>query len=80
MPSLTIKNLPAGLYERLKVAAERGHRSLNSEVIHRLEQSVGRAPVDAEALLARVRAVRERGSLPYLTDDALREARDEGRA
>lgn len=80
MPSLTIKNLPAGLYERLKGAAERGHRSLNSEVIHRLEQSVGTQPLDADAMLARVRAVRERNRVPYLTDEALRGARDEGRA
>jgi hypothetical protein len=36
--------------------------------------------VDVEAQLERVRAVRERVRLPYLTDDELRAARGEGRA
>jgi hypothetical protein len=37
-------------------------------------------PVDADALLARARAVRERAALPYLTSDELRAMRDAGRA
>lgn len=45
----------------------------------RLERSLGAAPVDTDVLLGRARAVRERAALPYLTDDALRAARDEGR-
>ena len=80
MPNLTIKNLPNDLYLRLKEAAERGRRSLNSEVLHRLEQSVGSEPLDVDDLLAEVRAVRERNRVPYLTEDALRAARDGGRA
>lgn len=80
MPSLTIKNVPRALYDALKGSAEERHRSLNSEVIHRLEQSVGISPSDPRALLARIRAVRERAELPYLTDDALRRAREDGRA
>lgn len=79
MPSLTIKNVPARLYHRLKEAAARERRSLNSEVIHRLEQSVGATPIDVEGLLAKARELRERNRLPYLTDEALRAARDEGR-
>ena len=80
MASLTIKNVPEPLYRRLKETAQRSRRSLNSEIIHRLERSLGVAPVDTDALLARTRAVRERGDLPYLTDRELREKRDEGRA
>lgn len=80
MANVTIKNIPDPLHERLKEAAARSRRSLNAEVILRLEQSLGTRPVDAEALLARVRAVRESAPLPYLTDEALRRAREEGRA
>ena len=80
MTNLTIKNIPQGLYQRLKSSAEAGRRSLNGEVIHRLEQSVGTAPSDGEALVAEIRVVRERPVLPYLTDEALRRAREEGRA
>ncbi len=69
MPNLTIKNIPAELLHRLKHGAEAGRRSLNSEVIHRLELSIGRSPIDVEAFLEELRAVRERPRLPYLTDD-----------
>jgi antitoxin FitA len=79
MVNFTIKGIPAPLYERLKSAAARNRRSINGEVIARLERSLGTAPVDADALLARARAVRETAPLPYLTDHALRSARDEGR-
>lgn len=79
MASITLKNIPDAIYERLKAAAARNRRSLNGEAIARLERSLGLAPVDADALLARARSVRERRPLPYLTDEALRSARDEGR-
>jgi plasmid stability protein len=80
MTNLTIKNLPRGLYERFKARAERNRRSLNSEVIHCLEQAAGTAPIDIEATLASIRAVRERARLPYLTEAELRAAREDGRA
>lgn len=76
--NLTLKNIPETLYHRLEQLATSNRRSLNSEVIHRLERSLGAAPVDADALLARAR--RGRKPAPYLTDEALRMARDEGRA
>ncbi|MDZ7780221.1 MAG: Arc family DNA-binding protein [Gemmatimonadota bacterium] len=76
MTNLTIKNLPQPLYERLKERAARNRRSLNSEVIHALERATGSVPVDAEALLARVRAGRP--LLPYRTTDELRALRDAG--
>ncbi|MGE0158642.1 MAG: Arc family DNA-binding protein [Gemmatimonadales bacterium] len=79
MPNLTLKNIPADLLERLKASAEVGRRSLNSEVIHRLEASIGRSPADVEALLAELRDVRERRRLPYLADQAARATRDAAR-
>ncbi len=80
MPSLTIKNIPDALHKKLKERADRNRRSLNSEVIHRLERSLGATAVDPESFLVRARAVREGADLPYLTQAALRAARDEGRA
>ncbi len=78
--NLILKNMPDPLYLRLKEVAARNRRSLNSEVIHRLERSLGMSPVATDELLVRTRVVRERAQLPYLTDQALRAARDEGRA
>ncbi len=79
MADLTIKNLPDEVHQRLKEVAARNWRSLNSEITHRLEGSLGVGPLDPERLLARARAVRERQSLPYLTDEDLRVARESGR-
>ncbi len=41
MAILNIKNLPDGLYERLKVRAKQQHRSVAQEVTHILEQVLG---------------------------------------
>jgi len=80
MSTLTIKRLPEELREALREAADRNHRSLNSEVIHRLEQSLGRTPMQPEELVARARVLRERVHLPYRTAAQLRALREEGRA
>ncbi|MEN3941425.1 Arc family DNA-binding protein [Prosthecobacter sp. SYSU 5D2] len=39
MTAFTLKSLPETLIESLRSAAERAHRSLNKEIIHRLERS-----------------------------------------
>jgi len=80
MANITLKNVPDGLYQQLKAVAAEGRRSLNSEIILRLERSVGAAPVEPEALLPRIRAVRERLQVPYLTGAELDAAKEEGRA
>jgi Arc-like DNA binding domain len=79
MASLTIKGIPDELLEDLRQSAEFNRRSINSEVLLRLERSVGRAPIDPEEFIARARARRERLQLPHLTEDALNGAKAEGR-
>lgn len=59
MPTtLTLKNVPDDVYERLKASAEAHRRSLNSEAIVCLESVLlpGRIPVSER--LARARALR----------------------
>lgn len=80
MSNLTIKSVPEDLHEALRAAAERNHRSLNSEVIHRLERSLALRPADHDDLLGQARVLRERARLPYLTDAELKAAREDGRA
>lgn len=75
MPTLTIKNIPDDLYDRLKESAEEHRRSLNSEIIVCLERALASHRLDPEALLARADALRERAALSPLTDDRLTEAR-----
>lgn len=63
MPTtLTLKNIPDEVYERLKASAEAHRRSLNSEAITCLESVLLSGHVAAEERLARARALRD--SLP----------------
>lgn len=60
MPTtLTLKNIPDAVYERLKAAAEAHRRSLNSEAIVCLENALLPSAVAPEARLARARQLRE---------------------
>jgi antitoxin FitA len=45
MASITLKNIPDPVYERLKAGAGRNRRNTNAEVIARLERSLGTAAV-----------------------------------
>jgi antitoxin FitA len=59
MPTtLTLKNIPDEVYERLKFAAERHRRSLNSEAIVCLEAVLVPGKVKPSERLARARELR----------------------
>jgi antitoxin FitA len=60
--TLTLKNIPDEICDRLKASAEMHRRSLNSEAIVCLESVLLPARLPASALLARPRALRS--SLP----------------
>ena len=64
MPSITIKDVPPVLHERLKDAASRHRRSLQNEIVACLERYVDRLPRPKAELLAEAAALRER--LPRL--------------
>ena len=49
MHHLTLKNIPTDLHARLKESAERNRRSLNSEILARLETQFAAPTVDREA-------------------------------
>lgn len=60
MPTnLTLKNIPDGVYERLKASAERHRRSLNSEAIVCLESVLLPSKISTSERLARARALRD---------------------
>ena len=66
MPTtLTLKNIPDAVYERLKAAAEQHRRSLNSEAIVCLESVLMPSRVAPMERLARARELR--ASLPQNT-------------
>ena len=80
MLSITLKKIPQELYDRLKLAAEQNHRSLNSEIIACLEQAVFSQPVDVEETLRRARLLREKTAAYQITDDEFTLAKQDGRA
>jgi antitoxin FitA len=61
MPTtLTLKGVPDEVYERLKQSATINHRSLNSEIIARLEAQVLPHRTSAQEHLAAIRAASAR--------------------
>ena len=80
MPTnLTLKGVPDEVYDRLKTSASVNHRSLNSEIIARLEAQVLPRRTAAEQLAA-IRAARARLAKQDFDHDAIDAAKREGRA
>ena len=79
MPDLALRGISSELHQALKRAAEGNHRSLNGEILARLEASVWTSTVNVDTLLARIKERRKRSSLPQLDGDELRVLKQAGR-
>ncbi len=79
MTTITLKNIPDDLHQRLKERAASHHRSLNSEILAALEILTRNEPFDAQAYLTRVRRLRPAGH-ERLTLKDFEGLRNEGRA
>jgi hypothetical protein len=79
MPTITVKNIPADLYERLKQSAEVNHRSINSEIIVCIERAVRSRKINPETVLARAHKLREKTLDHPITDDDFTQAKVIGR-
>lgn len=79
MATLTIKNLPADLYERLKQSTAQDRRSINNQVIVYLQRALHSPKIDTDAVLAEARVLRQKTSHSLLTDRDLAQAKQEGR-
>lgn len=78
MLNLTLKNLPPDLHARLKASAVANRRSLNREILARLEAQLEAPPVDVAAeLLALEEFV---ASLPRVDHGRVGQYRSAGRA
>jgi F420-0:gamma-glutamyl ligase-like protein len=56
MLTLTLQNIPKELHAKLRASAEKNRRSLNSEILARLEADFAAPVVDAEAKARELRA------------------------
>lgn len=79
MPDVLVRGLPEDLHHELREAAGRNRRSVNAEILARLEASLGHRRIDVDALVARVRERQGRLKLPELDDATLRTLKEEGR-
>ena len=78
--NVTLKGIPDVLYQQLKEEATSARRSLNSEIIHRLQASVRAPRIDAEVYLVELAALQSRLRISRLTDELLEAAKADGRA
>ena len=79
MVTVTIKNIPEQVYERLKAQAKSNHRSINGEILSILEQAISLPPIDVQATLERARKVRELTANYTVTADEIEKMINEGR-
>ena len=82
MPSVTVRDLPPELHEALKESAQH-RRSLNAEIIYRLEQSVGptRRPSVEEIRRSNeeFHEILRRKGVPPITDEEITRYKRQGR-
>lgn len=78
MPTLTVRDIPQDLYERLRERASDNRRSMSSEIVVLLERTLQPQLLDPEALIAEAEAFQARFSkpLPDLTTEAKRAGRN----
>ena len=77
--TITVKNIPPGLYRDLKESAARHRRSINREIIALIEERLEPRVVSPETQLAAARALREKTRKIFITDEFINRAKREGR-
>lgn len=80
MPTtITVKNIPQDLYDKLKNRALRNHRSVNREIISIFEKALTVRHFDKDDILISARTLRGKTSKFYMTQDFIKKAKEEGR-
>jgi len=75
--TLTIRNVPDIVHAKLKRRAEKHRRSLNSEVLHLLEEATGEQEIDRDAVWEEIRRRREKmPSIPWGPEELKRKMRE----
>ncbi|MFQ5639015.1 MAG: Arc family DNA-binding protein, partial [bacterium] len=72
-------NIPAELYEKIKMTAQENRRSINNEIIKRLENSLSSKKIDIELLFSRLNNFYKNKNIPPLSDEIINQAKEEGR-
>ncbi|TVQ10953.1 MAG: Arc family DNA-binding protein [Balneolaceae bacterium] len=79
MPTtITIRDIPDDVYEKLKKQAELHHRSINSEVIYTLKRMLECHRPDPDHIIDRARQIKQQAK-GTVTMQQIQEAIDQGR-
>ncbi|MBN2039986.1 MAG: Arc family DNA-binding protein [Spirochaetes bacterium] len=79
MATITVKNIPDNLYKRLKESAEMNLRSINSEIIKCIENSVACHRLNSNELIENASQLRKLTVEHPINDDSFNHAKTEGR-
>jgi len=79
MATVTVKNIPDELYERLKTVAEINRRSINSEIIVCIENAVTSRLINPDEVLENARRLRQLTEGHRISDEEFNQAKAEGR-
>ena len=79
MATVTVKNIPDELYERLRTVAEINRRSINSEIIVCIENAVTSRRINLDEVLENARRLRQLTSSHRISDEEFNQAKAEGR-
>lgn len=77
--TLTLKNIPDEVYERLKVVAKANRRSINSEIIMCLETVLMSTRISPKERLARARQLRAKLNVEEFQADDIDIMKKQGR-
>lgn len=78
MPSITVKNIPKDIYDKVREQASAHHRSINSEIIACLEQTVKPKQISSDDILQEARRLRKKAK-GSLSSQEIESAINEGR-
>jgi plasmid stability protein len=79
MATVTVKNIPDELYERLKAIAEINRRSINSEIIVCIENAVTSRRINPDEVLENARRLRQLTAGHRISDEEFNQAKAKGR-
>lgn len=77
--TITVKNIPDDLYERLKLSAKVNRRKISSEIIMYIERAVRIQKVNPETLLINARQLREKTTDYVISEEEFNQANNMGR-
>lgn len=69
MPSITIKNIPDDVYDRIKQRASDNRRSINNEIIECLDQITRPSQVNADIVRYEAKQLRESIKVKFKESD-----------